>query len=291
MKVHTDSLIGKIRRIAGAATCALMVMLPLATVLAPAARAQEGHEHPAGQEHGHSHGLHFTHPLIAESVSPDTKVRMDYAHRTPTSEGEVEFEGEYAFHRSFSIEVGIPTLSRNFQAGSTEFGPEHIHAAFKFANYAFEDQGLLLGYGLEFGLPWGRNPEAEHGGHVHGQDVYEISPFLNAGLMAGDWELVGFGIFSIPTHQDHQENVSTTFRYNLSALYHATPRLEPLLELNGQTGLSGAAIGEAASYVTPGLRVLPFTDMPLAVGLGLSVPLTDDRGFDTRTVMSLFYHF
>ncbi len=36
----------------------------------------------SAQEHAeadHHEGLHFSHPLIAESVSPDTKVRLDYA--------------------------------------------------------------------------------------------------------------------------------------------------------------------------------------------------------------------
>lgn len=276
----------------GAVALALGLALALALPVTLSAQQHDtvDHEHA----NGHSHGLHFTHPLIAESVSPDTKGRVDVVYAAPADAGTVEFEAEYAFHRAFSIEIGVPTASRDFTAGTGGLGFEHLHGALKLANYAFEESGVLLGYGLGFELPIGGGHDdatGPDGGHEHGHELYELAPFLNAGLKRGDWELVGFGTFSIPTNHGHQENVGTSFEYNASALHHVSPRIQALVEMNGHAGLSGAAVGEAVSNLTPGLRVLPVADVQLALGLGVSVPLADDRDFDTRTVASVFYHF
>lgn len=261
------------------------------------ASAQEDQEqrHDHQDDHSHHHALHFTHPLIAESVSPDTKLRVDYAWQEleEESESELELEGEYAFHRAFSIEAGVHYHPETGDLGET-------HVMFKFANYAFEEQNILLGYGVELGLPTGSRG---HGGHGHEStagehdhadpedDIYEISPFLNAGLMAGRWELVAWTLFEIPTNQNLQENVGTELRYNASVLYHATPRIETLVEAHGQTGLSGLETERSVLNLAPGLRIRPFPERKLTLGAGASFPLTDDQEFHTRILLSAFYHF
>ncbi len=58
-------------------------------------------------------GLHFSHPLISESPSPDTKVRFDYIYENTAGEekgkqNSLRFEGEYAFSRSLSAEIDVP---------------------------------------------------------------------------------------------------------------------------------------------------------------------------------------
>lgn len=98
----------------------------------PLAAQAQGDEH----QHRDSGGLHFAHPLITESVSPDTKIRLDY--RFLDLEGgrrnTVAFEGEYAFHRAFSTEVGIPytSLDREEMTDGSSLGNTEI--ALKFAN-------------------------------------------------------------------------------------------------------------------------------------------------------------
>ncbi|MBW3629350.1 MAG: hypothetical protein KY464_08645, partial [Gemmatimonadetes bacterium] len=160
----------------------------------------------AAQEHGadHTHEddgvLHFVHPLVSESVSPDTKVRLDYILRDPGSETELELEAEYAFRRTFSIEAGV-----HLDPAAAELGDTHL--LFKFANYALARRGVLLGYGLSVGLPTG-------GGHDHAEEhtaverhedgdaeggVYEFEPFVNAGVMLGELELVAWTLVSIPS--------------------------------------------------------------------------------------------
>lgn len=254
---------------------------------AEAQHAHEGH-------HSHGEGLHFTHPVIAESVSPDTKLRLDFAFQNPGEESEMEVEGEYAFHRAFSIEAGV-----HFDPEAGAFGETHIIT--KFANYAFEERGLLLGYGLELGLPTGGAHahggvrEHEEGQHEHAaeepeEDIYDVAPFLNAGFMSGRWELVGWTIFSIPTNHNSQENVGTEFRYNASALFHASPRIEALVEAHGQTGLSGRGTGSVVN-LAPGFRIRPLPRRNLALGAALSFPVTEDETFDARVLVSAFYHF
>ena len=82
--------------------------LSLVLVLFVPLRVASAQEHT---EADHHQGLHFSHPLIAESVSPDTKVRIDYdfADLGPDASAHtLGLELEYAFHRAFSIEAGIP---------------------------------------------------------------------------------------------------------------------------------------------------------------------------------------
>lgn len=284
-------------------------LLIAGSVLASAASAQEADEHDHGPpghheagQSGHHAGLHFTHPLIAESVSPDTKMRLDYGYQDVGTENanELELEGEYAFHRSVALEVGT-----HFDASTGDLG--ETHAIAKFANFAFEEHGLLLGYGLEVGLPTGgghahggiEEPDHEHAegeGHeeeaVEGDDdVYEFAPFLNAGLAAGPWELVGWTRYAIPTNQDEPAESGPELRFDLSVLLHATEHIEPVLEMGGTVGLGGPQADRETLTLSPGLRVRPIADQPLVLGGALSLPLTDARSFETRVLVSAFWHF
>lgn len=94
------------------------------------------------QTHGHSHKdyLHFSHPLIAESVSPDTKVRLRYdlaSLQDDGTENALSFEGEYAFHPSFSIEVVAPFVARSLDGQPNVSNLDNLEVALKFANFAF----------------------------------------------------------------------------------------------------------------------------------------------------------
>lgn len=311
--------------------------LALALILGPAAAhgtAQE-HEHEEAEAHthgeagAHTHGgLHFAHPLLTESVSPDTKIRMD--HQFVDFEGGFTehagfLEGEYAFHRSFSIEVGLPYSYTEGAAGN-------FSANLKFANYAFEGTGLLLGYGVELTAPTAGSPdfrlgEGDHGhdddhtheddhghegdaagavaappirlhtggvGGVHamlGTDEWEVAPYVNLGLRQGALELVGWAIFGIPFAQAEQEEVGSRLSYDVSALYHVSSRLQALLELNGSGGLSGPAVGEDVAALSPGLKFRPAAGRPLWIGVAGSLPLWGEDPFETRALASLLWHF
>jgi len=235
-------------------------------------------------DHG---GLHFSHPIFTESVSPDTKIRVDFANAfaTDATESEIEVEGEYALHRGFSIEVTAPYAIVNPDVGSTESDLGNVEVALKFANFNFEEQGVLLGYGVEFGLPTG---SASSG--IGSDHIWEISPYLNIGYQRGRVELVGWSIFQIPTHQNPTEEVETEFRYDFSGLVHVTDRFEGLLELNGLVGLSGADAGNGILSIAPGFKVAPLPTEKLFIGLGVSIPFSSDE-LDAQVRSSVFWHF
>jgi hypothetical protein len=242
--------------------------------------------------HSHDEGLHFAHPLIAESPSPDTKIRFDYFFRDIKSEGEdateneVRVEAEYAFHRTFSVEVDVPFVFLDPKDGSSRENLKNVEIGLKFANFAFEEHNLLLGYGIEFGLPTGDDKKG-----IGSNNIFEIEPFLSLGYKWQGLEVVAFASFGIPTNQEEGEEVETELGYNLSFLYHLTPRVSGLLEFDGETVLSGDEEGETVANITPGIIFRPLANPNLAVGLGVSVPLSDEEEFDIQTTASVFYHF
>lgn len=258
----------------------------------PTTRTHDTHMPPdsSPRTHRHEEELHFSHPLVTESPTPDTKFRFDYAWSTLDAresgytDNLFRIGGEYAFHRSFSIEVEAPFVRSDPNGASAASALGNVEVAFKFANYAFEEQGLLLGYGLELGLPTG---DASKG--IGSDHIVDLEPFFYAGLKRGRFEAVGFAIFGIPTNQRPGEEIDTEFGYNLSVLYHVSRRVQGLLEFDGATTLSGAET-EAATHVTPGLKFRPLARSPLLLGVGLSLPVSGDRSFDARGLVSLFYH-
>jgi hypothetical protein len=313
------------RTLRPAARRILGILVVLALITAPrGAAAQEGHEHEDGHahehgDHGHS-GLHFTHPMIAESVTPDTKVRIDHQFfdfPDGTREHSGVLEAEYAFHRSVSLEVGLPYSYTDGQVGN-------LSALLKLANFGFEDSGVLLGYGLGVTFPTNGTPEhtdtdqpgAEHASvrpsmavssppppRLHGgpggvtaslgTQEWELEPYLNLGYRGGAWEMTAWTRFAIPFRHADQHDVGTELRWSASALFHASSRVQGLLELDGSTGVSGHAVGDDFLLATPGLRLKPFPDQPLWIGSAVGFPVASSAGdpFDVRWKSSLFWHF
>ncbi|MGH7406371.1 MAG: hypothetical protein ACREJA_10905, partial [Candidatus Methylomirabilales bacterium] len=256
------------------------------TLTVPAAAQSEYSDGPSRHE-----GLHFSHPLITESVSPDTKLRLDYLWRRlggagAEHESTVRLEGEYAFHPSFSIEITVPYafLRQNGSALESNLGTAEI--AFKFANFAFADHGVHLGYGLEFGLPSGNDAKGIGSGHL-----LEVGPFLNAGYKRRRLEVVAWAVFGIPTNQRDTEPVDTELQYNVSTLYHFTSRIQGLVELDGASTLSGNAGSEAEAHVTPGIKIRPIRESNLLLGLGVGFSVAPRTPSGVRVIASAFYHF
>lgn len=267
--------------------------------------------------HEHSHGLHFSHPLVAESPTPDRKVRLDYLffdHESGEAEHSLQVGAEWPFHRSFSIEVAVP-----YSVDESAFGFTQL--TFKLGNYTFEERGLFLGYGLGLGLPTSGSAgheEHSHGpdeeGHTHGavvptergggpsfdgvasvhaalgHDHYELEPFLDVGYQWGPWELAAFGTFVVPTGAGGGA-AENQFAYNFSALYRASPRLQLLLESDGHAHLNGPGTTRAAARIDPGVKFRPFPGRELFLGAVAMIPLTDERDFDAALRISALYHY
>lgn len=236
--------------------------------------------------------LHFSHPLIAESPSPDTKVRFDYffMHRAGVEAADVHtfnLEAEYAFQPWLSLEIDAPYTRLDPRDGKATDHFDVAEVALKYANFTFADRGLLLGGGIELGLPSG---DEERG--IGSDHVVEIAPYVDAGYRRGRFELVSFLKFAIPTNQQGPEHdeVDLEVEYNAALLYHATERLELILELDGSTVAAGEE-NESILNLTPGVKFCPLADRRLQVGLGASLPLTRQHEFEVRTILSVFWHF
>lgn len=264
--------------------CIVMLCFLIASVYAWVAQAQE-HHHEEDE-------LHFSHPLIAESPSPDTKIRFDYFYRKLRTSAGLEAEHtprvefEYAFRPDFSIEIDVPYTFRNSDGLPSVNHPDNIGVALKFANFAFKKHHLLLDYGVEFGLPTGSDTKGIGSGHI-----VEIEPYFGAGIKHKKFEVIGFSSVGFSANKRAGETEANDFNYRFSLLLKPRPGIQPLIELEGVTALNGPERGATVINISPGIKFAPPHNEHWQVGFGVGFPITSTRNFDTRLVLSVFYHF
>jgi len=268
-----------ITRIAG-------ILLSASVSIAPAVVAQDAHDHGAEAGEG-GHLLHFSHPILTESISPDTKLRLDFAQSwgDEENESEVEFEGEYAFTPAISLQIVAPDVVVSPSGADAHSRLGNVELAVKMGNYAFAEHGVLVGYGMQLGLPTGSDSAGIGSDHL-----WDLGPFLAVGYKQGPVELVGRSVFGVPVNQAAGEDAETELAYDFSGLYQVARRIEGMVELNGGVVLSGAAAGSNAVRLSPGVKVAPLGTEALFLGVGASFPLQSD-GTDTQLRISAFYHF
>jgi hypothetical protein len=233
--------------------------------------------------------LHFGHPMISESPSPDTKLRFDWEYRDLATgkKNTLRAEAEYAFAPWISVEVDLPYSFLDPDDGPAESNLDNMEIALKLASDAFAEHGLLLGGGIEIGLPTGDDEKGVGGGKE-----IEVAPFIDAGLLLGKLETVAFVIFEIPTNEPDTEKdeVDLKIAYRLAFTYPVTSRAWAILEFDGEAVVSGDK-EESVLNISPGVKVQPLDDARFILGASVSVPLTDDKDFDVRALVSGFYHF
>ncbi len=239
----------------------------------------------------HSKELHFSHPLFGESPSPDTKIRADYFFQNESGEATGEshtarFQAEYALRRWVSIEADIPYTVRDPDHESSERHLDTVEIAVKFASSAFSKRGLLLGGGLELGLPTGDSSKEIGSSHV-----LTVEPFLAFGLKRGNLEVIGFLSAGIPMNENGDNEADVELGWNTSLLYRLNPRVELLLEFLGEHVFGGEEGGHSAAVIAPGLKLAPTRDQNLKIGLGVSLPISNDKAFHALALFSVFYHF
>ena len=249
------------------------------------------HGHHGAQNHGSDRPpLHFTHPLISESPSPDTKIRFDTMFTdkgTSSKEYAIRVEAEYAFNPNVSVEIDIPYQWNDPSDELNENNLGNIEVGVKVASFAFAEHGVIIGGGIELGLPTGNDDK-----DIGGDHVLEIEPFIDAGFKQGNLEIVGFLAFGIPTNEPEEEKDEEDLElsFNVSLLYHVTPTVAGLLEIDGHTIASGEE-EETVVNLTPGVIIQPTDDPNLHVGVGVSFPISHDDQFDSQLTVSVFKHF
>ena len=247
----------------------------------------------SAQDHDHEQAgkaLHFSHPLVSESPSPDTKLRVDYGLTKESEEGDAlihraRLGAEYAPFRWLSFEFNLPYVIADRDDEANRHNLDNIEAAIKLASFVLEDQGMLLGGGLELGLPTGNSSNG-----IGSDRLVEIEPFVDVGVELGPFEGIGFLKFGFPAN-GNSEDADWELGWNVSLLHHTTPWLETILEFDGGRAWGGEEDGETVAHVSPGLKLIPLSDHDLAIGSAISLPITNDEEFDLRWIFSIFYHF
>jgi hypothetical protein len=258
----------------------LMLLLCLGVV-----SAQE-HDRHEEEEHG---PIHFSHPMITESASPDTKLRFDYGFQRFTDEdsgrvndhaSRVEFE--YAFNHNVSVAVTVPYVFRRPETSPSSSHLDNIEISLKTVTFRAATRGFLPVYGISFGLPTGNDSGT---GSDH---VVEVEPFAGLGYKHKRLELIGFGKFGFKTNRRATDEEGHEFGYNFSSLYNATHRFQMMLEMDGHTALTG----EEGTVVnlSPGIKFL-HPDHHWQFGASVGWPVTQTKDFNIRAVFSVFYHF
>ncbi|RMF17401.1 MAG: hypothetical protein D6757_01310, partial [Alphaproteobacteria bacterium] len=272
---HLSRASGCLRRHRLAGHMLLSASLVVFALAVGPALAHEGHDAGEGESL-----LHFSHPLFTESPSPDSKLRVDYFYARlvgeagDDEEGPPEFgalpsdfhtfrlEGEYAFTPSFSIEVNLPFSVRD--AGRPFGSRSHFDngdIGLKYANYSFADRGLLLGGGIEVGLPLGQDEKGIGSDHI-----VDLEPFLDFGWKRGRLEMVGFLTLGLPLNDRPQDAApDAEIAVDLSALYHVSRRVSLLVELNGEHVEGGEEDGLDVWNIAPGFKFAPVAGVPLQV--------------------------
>lgn len=241
-------------------------------------------------QHHHDEELHFSHPLITESPSPDTKVRFDYFYRRFTAErtGEhsARVEFEYAFKPSFSVEINLPYTFRRIAGDPTVSHTDSMDVAIKLTSSVFQEHHALLVYGVEFGLPTGSDTKAIGSSHI-----VEVAPYFGAGLKREKVEVVGFSSVSFATNKRLGDEEATSLGYQLSFLFKPNPTIQPLIEFDGETVLAGLERGNTVVNFSPGIKFRPLHSEHWQVGAGVGFPITGRKDFNMRFIASAFYHF
>lgn len=264
---------------------------------APPLRAQESgaHDSTAVEDHDHhdhdgDHGpVHFSHPLVAESPSPDTKLRLDYATSrlgVGLRTTDARLEGEYAFTPGFSIEASLPWARRAEDGLTSVSSLGSASVALKAASFRLAHHGVILGGGLETSFPTGSDRKEIGSAHL-----VELEPFVDAGWRSERVEAVAFARTSATVHRRDGEDAERALGLAASLLYHLTSRVETLVETDAVRALAGEESGTWATVVAPGIKAYPLGTHSLCLGLSMQLPVTQAKAYDRALMFSLLHHF
>ena len=239
------------------------------------------HDHSSHQE-GHDHGHYYTHPVLNESPTPDTKLQARYIFVSADEEDEHEIEvhGEYALSQTFSLEIALPFVKHDDEI---EMG--NLHGGIKIANFAYEDAGITLTTMLLFEAPTG---DSEEGGH-HGGDDWTVGIHIGGGWKNDVYEFIAFtGLENPISTEEESENSWST---HASLLRHHNDFLALVFELEYDRVMNGHESGEDSGFFTAGAVFKPQTKAHTEWSIGLSVPITDGHEADFRFICGGLIHF
>ncbi|HEX5972000.1 MAG TPA: hypothetical protein VFY85_08750 [Gemmatimonadaceae bacterium] len=251
-----------------------------------AVQAQVEHEHG---DHEHE-GLHFSHPLLNESPSPDTKFRLDFLWgRTGDGDERVtergaRLEGEFEFMEGMSVAVTVPWVRRESALGNVQ-GTGSTELSLKASSLRWGRQGVVVGGGLSVGLPTGSDEKA-----IGSSRSVELEPFADVGVQLGALELVAFGHYGATVHNPVGVEAEHELSLVGSVLYPVSRLAEVLMEV--ETVHPIGSDESATTRIAPGLKLYPFPNRHVMAGVSAPIALTRNGQPDSHEVIaSIFYHF
>lgn len=243
-------------------------------------------------DHDHDHGrLHFSHPLVTESPSPDTKLRLDYlwTRSGPVAERVTDrtarIEGEYAFGPALSLAVTVPYIWRGATGRSAVHGVGNTELSLKAASLRWGEHGVLVGGGLSTGMPTGSD---ERG--IGTSRAIDLEPFADVAVKRGGLELVGFGHYGQTVRNPAGTDTERELAFDGSVLYPAAHAVEVLLELEAVRNVGGPDIANELS-LAPGIKLYPFSNRQLMAGISVPIGVGGEARDGRGVLVSAFYHF
>jgi hypothetical protein len=233
--------------------------------------------------------LEFTHPLITESISPDTKIRLTFFNNKLVQNAVsqiFDFEVEYSPVENFSIHLDLPYTFLHPEVSSMVTNLDETELTLKFSDLAFADRKVLLGYGISFGLPTGNQLKGIGSSHI-----WDICPFISAGKKWQKWEWTTYFMFTIPSNQYLNENLQSILEFRMTAIYHFNNRWGGLMEAGNEQPLSHFSSKENNNDLTEGIIYRPDPEKPWIISVGVRHPLFRNDEIKFQGVASLFYHF
>ena len=261
-------------------------------LLAAIAVAATTHSVAAQDDHDDDHhGIHFSHPLVNESPSPDTKLRLDHlwsrAGDAParTTEQATRVEGEYAFTPALSLAVTVPYVWRDASGADAVRGVGNTELSLKGASARWGERGILVGGGLSVALPTGSDARG-----IGSSRAVGLEPFADLGVRRGGMQLIAFGHYGTTVRNAPGIEGERELSFAGSASYPVAPMIEALLEGEVVRPMSGQDRA-AATSIAPGVKIFPFANRNVMAGVSAPIGLTGGERSARQLLVSLFYHF
>ena len=272
----------------------LVFVAALLTVIAAAGAGREALASEEGEGGEAGEPLEFSHPLFSNTPQPERVVRFYYDYfNQPRHEHEPGADRhtltagmEYAPIRSFSVELLVPWTFLNPDEHSSTNRLDNLELVGKYASFAFEEHGLMLGGGLALDLPTGNEDKGIGSSHT-----VLIEPFLDFGYKLNRFELIGFANFGFPVNEHDEDEADLELSWNLSFLYLITDRFHYLVEFDGEHDFGGERDGFNMVNISPGIKYQVLKNRKLYLGASVRLPLTSDKEFYVSPRFSVFYHF
>lgn len=272
----------------------LVLVAALLTMIAAGGFGREALASEEGEGGEVGEHLKFSHPLVSNTPEPENYVRFVYEYFNEPSHGHepgahrhsLWVGAEYAPIRSFSLELFVPYTFLNPDEHSSTSRLGNMDFTAKYASFAFQEHGLMLGGGLALDLPTGNEDKGIGSSHT-----WVIEPFLDFGYKLNRFELIGFTNFGFPVNEHDEDEADFELSWNLSFLYLITDRFHYLVEFDGEHYFGGHNDGFNQVNISPGIKYQVLKSQKLYLGASVRLPLTQDKEFYVSPRFSIFYHF